>query len=157
MMRARPPHPFGLGIPHRRKAALYCALGVLFGSGILWLVFHYFLMRQGEFGPQPHPLEAWWLRLHGASAFLVLWFAGLLWGTHARPGLLQPRWRVSGVLILAALALLAVSGYLLYYAGDDTLRDVVRLVHWLTGLALAVPLLVHIVGIRRSKRQRQRS
>jgi len=32
----------------------------------------------------------------------------------------------------------------------------VRLTHWLTGLALAVPLLIHVIGIRRSKRQRAR-
>jgi hypothetical protein len=157
MNRNRPAHPFGLGIPHRRKAALYTALGVLFGSGILWLIFHYFLMRAGAFGPEPHPLEAWWLRLHGASAFAALWFAGLLWGTHVRPGLLQPRWRASGIMILVVLAALAISGYLLYYASDDRLRDIVRLVHWLSGLALALPLLIHIIGIRRSKRQRLRS
>jgi len=153
----RPTHPFGLGLPHRRKSALYAALAVLFGSGMLWLVFHYFMLRQGEFGAEPHPLEAWWLRLHGAAAFVVLWFAGLLWGTHARPALLQPRWRVSGILILVVLAVLALSGYLLYYASDDTLRDGVRLVHWLAGFALLVPLLVHVIGIRRSKKQRKQA
>ena len=152
----RPTHPFGLGIPHRRKAALYGAFAALFGTGILWLVFHYFMVRQGEFGPQPHPLELWCLRLHGACAFLLLWFAGVLWGTHARPGLQQPRWRGSGVAILVLLGVLAVSGYLLYYATDDTLREIVRLLHWLAGLTLAIPLLIHVVGVRRSKRQRQR-
>lgn len=152
----RAAHPFGLGIPHRRKAALYAALAALFGTGILWLVFHYFMQAPGEFGPQPHALEAWWLRLHGACAFVLLWFAGLLWGTHARPALLQPRWRISGISILALLALLAATGYLLYYAADDVLREIVRLTHWLTGLALAVPLLIHVIGIRRSKRQRAR-
>ena len=152
----RPAHPFGLGIPHRRKAALYCALAALLGTGILWLIFHYFLQVRGEFGPQPHALEVWWLRLHGASAFVALWFAGLLWGTHAQPGLRQTRWRVSGIAILALLALLALSGYLLYYASDDALRDLVRLLHWLTGLGLAIPLLIHVLGIRRSKKQRTR-
>lgn len=149
----RPPHAFGLGIAHRRKIVLYLAFSVLFGSGILWLVFHYFLMRQGEFGLEPHPLEAWWLRLHGAAAFVMLAFGGLLWGTHARPALLQQRWRVSGIAIVALLAMLAGSGYLLYYASDDTLHNGARLVHWLLGLSLAVPLLVHVLGVRRGRRR----
>ena len=152
----RQPHPFGLGIPHRRKRVLYLAFAALFGTGILWLFFHYFLMRHGEFGPEPHPLEAWWLRLHGAAAFVILWFGGLLWGTHARPALMQARWRTSGIAIVALLVLLAASGYVLYYAADDGLHDGARLVHWLLGLGLAIPLLMHIVGVRMSRRQRSR-
>jgi len=148
-----PVHAFGLGIPHRRKAALYLAFAALFGSGILWLIFHYFLMRQGEFGLEPHPLEAWCLRLHGAAAFVMLGFGGLLWGTHARPALLQSRWRNSGIAIVAVLVALAASGYLLYYASDDALRDGARLVHWLLGLTLALPLLIHVIGVRRARRR----
>ena len=147
------PHAFGLGIPHRRKAVLYLAFAVLFSSGILWLLFHYFLMRQGEFGLEPHPLEAWWLRLHGAAAFVMLSFGGLLWGTHARPALMQPRWRASGIAIVVLLVLLAASGYLLYYAAGDAWRDGARLAHWLLGLTLALPLLVHVVGVRRGRRR----
>lgn len=36
-------------------------------SGGLWLLFHYFFVRQGDFGPVENPLTPWWLRLHGAS------------------------------------------------------------------------------------------
>lgn len=152
----RPAHAFGLGVPHRRKRVLYAVFASAFLTGILWLVFHYFLQRQGEFGAEPHPLEQWWLRLHGASAFAMLWFAGLLWGTHARPALAQPRWRASGIAIVTCIALLAASGYLLYYASDDGWRDAARLLHWVIGLALALPLLIHIVGVRRARRQRLR-
>jgi len=152
----RPAHPFGLGVPHRRKRALYAVFAATFATGILWLIFHYFMTRPGEFGPEPHPLEQWWLRLHGACAFAMLWFAGLVWGTHARPALLQPRWRSSGLTIVSVIALLAATGYLLYYAGDDAWRDAARLLHWIAGLALAVPLLIHVVGVRRSRRQRSR-
>src|SRR3954468_9696141 len=141
----RPAQPFGLGVPHRRKHALYAAFAAAFLTGILWLIFHYFLQRQGEFGAEPHPLEQWWLRLHGACAFAMLWFGGLVWGTHARPALAQTRWRSSGLTIVVLIALLAASGYLLYYASDDAWRDAARLLHWVLGLLLAVPLLIHIV------------
>jgi hypothetical protein len=150
--RSRQSPSIGLRIPRRRRMSLYVALAVLFGSGILWLVFHYFLMRRGEFGMEPHALEAWWLRLHGAAAFVILWFAGLLWGTHARPNLMRQRWRASGIVIVTLLALLAISGYLLYYAANDGLHDAARLVHWVLGLSLAVPLLIHIFGGQRRSR-----
>ena len=46
-------------------------------------------------------------------------------------------------------AVLIISGWLLYYAGDDELRRWSSVVHWGTGLALAVPLLVH--GLRAAR------
>ena len=51
-------------------------------SGALWLVFHDFLMRPGEFGLTAHPLEQWWLRAHGAFAFASLWLLGFLSVAH---------------------------------------------------------------------------
>jgi hypothetical protein len=142
------PHQAGLRLSPRRRRVLYAVVGGAWVSGILWLVFHYFLMRQGEFGGEPHPLEAWWLRLHGACAFAVLWVGGMLWAVHIRPALSRPGKRMSGLLLLGMLAILAATGYLLYYAVDDGLRDVVRWAHWLTGILLAVVLGVHVVRAR---------
>ena len=56
----------------------------------------------------------------------------------------------------AVFAVLAASGWLLYYASDDALRDAVRLVHWLVGLALIVPFLIHSLRARRSRMARER-
>ena len=142
-------------LSRRVRAAVYVVFGLAWGTGILWLVFHYFLMRQGEFGVEPHPLEAWWLRLHGAGAFAVLWLGGLLWGVHARPALVHKRWRSSGIGIFIVLGLLALSGYLLYYASNESLRDWVRLVHWVLGLSLSVPLLIHVLGARAWRRRQK--
>jgi hypothetical protein len=142
------PHQAGLRLSPRRRHALYAALGAALGTGILWLIFHYFLTRQGEFGSEPHPLEAWWLRLHGACAFAVLWLGGMLWSVHIRPALSRPGKRVSGLLLLACLMILAATGYLLYYAADEGVRDVVRWAHWLVGILLAVVLPIHIIRAR---------
>ena len=65
-------------------------------SGVGWLVFHYFMVRKGEFGPEADTLEPWWLKLHGAFAFLALWLCGLLWGLHVVNGWRQNRRRWSG-------------------------------------------------------------
>lgn len=156
-MKSGKAHAFGLGVPHRRRRWLYAAFALAFLSGVLWLVFHYFLQQPGEFGPQPHALEIWWLRLHGGAAFVMLWYAGIVWGTHARPALKHGAERKrSGLGVVALLALLGISGYLLYYLVDDDWRDVARVVHWSLGLALALALGVHLIGVRRARRRQAR-
>ncbi len=127
------------------RVAVYVILGSTLVTGILWLVFHYFFRRQGQFGVEPHPLEAWWLTLHGAGAFAALWLCGLLWGIHIRSSWRLPRRRSSGIVVSAFFAVLIASGYLLYYAAGDGVRSVVSVVHWTVGLALVVPLALHVL------------
>jgi heme A synthase len=147
----------GLRLSTRARRGVYCIFGAAWATGILWLLFHYFMMRQGEFGSEPHPLEAWWLRLHGLCAFVVLWLAGWLWSAHARPAMSRPMRRKSGIVIIAIFLVLAASGYLLYYASDDAVRDIVRFVHWTIGIALIVPILLHSMRRRRANSTRDLS
>ena len=136
-------------LSRRREVLVYAVFGLLWISGGGWLVFHYFLQQIGEFGALPNPLETWWLRLHGAAAFASLWLLGLLWPIHLVPGW-KSRRRPSGVVLSVFIAVLVLSGYLLYYAGGDRVHEVVALVHWLVGLALAAPLLLHGLRGRRA-------
>ncbi|MDE2494275.1 MAG: hypothetical protein KGL97_10295 [Alphaproteobacteria bacterium] len=114
-------------------------------SGILWLLFHYFMMRDTKFDPAPDPLEPWWLAIHAGFGFVAVWMMGLLWGVHIVGGWKMRRHRVSGSSLLASLVLLVVSGYLLYYLGGDQSRAIVNLTHWVIGLALPVPFLAHFL------------
>ncbi len=124
----------------RRRRALYViGIGVWLTGG-LWLIFHYFLVRQGEFGPVENPLEPWWLKLHGAFAFAALWIFGLLWGIHITKFWKHQRRRWSGGILAGIFSLLILSGYLLYYVGDDTARPLISVVHW--GIGLASPFLL---------------
>lgn len=142
-----------LRLPPNYRRLAYATLIAVWVTGILWLVLHYFLMRQGEFGSEPHPLEAWSLRLHGLAAFAALFLAGLLWGVHVRPGLLGPKRRNSGIALLVLLGWLAATGYLLYYASGDTARNLARLAHWSVGLAAALPFLLHSLRGRAERKQ----
>ena len=124
--------PIRLGAA-RRMMVYLIGVGV-WASGGVWLVFHYFLRRAGEFGPETHPLEPWWLRLHGAFAFAAIWLAGLLWASHIVNGWGARRRRWSGSLMLSLVALLTLTGWLLYYGGDDALRRYSSFLHWIVGL-----------------------
>jgi hypothetical protein len=135
-----------------QRMATYATAAAAWLSGVLWLLFHYFLQRQGEFGAEAHPLEHWWLRLHGLCAFALLWLGGLLWALHVRHGLRWPQRRRSGVVIMLAFCLLAATGYCLYYADEGALRDTAGTVHWMVGLLLALPIAVHALPTCRNRR-----
>jgi hypothetical protein len=122
-------------------------------SGALWLVFHDFLMRHGEFGLSAHPMEQWWLRAHGAFAFVSLWLLGFLSVAHVGGRWAWRRQRRSGLVLLGVYVWLVITGYLLYYAGGDEFRAAVSLGHWTVGLVALLFLLLHR-RIRRNSRAR---
>jgi hypothetical protein len=115
-------------------------------SGAVWLVFHHWLVEPGEFGPQASPWEPWWLKWHGAFGFAAIWLFGLLWGAHVTAAWPLSRRRFSGAVLTGLLAWLVVSGYLLYYVGDDAVRSVVSGLHWGLGLAAPGAYAVHRVA-----------
>jgi hypothetical protein len=139
-------------LPRRREIAVYSVLGALWLSGVAWLVLRYFLRPAGELGELPHPLEPWTMRVHGLVAFAALWLLGQLWIVH-----IVPSWRAhrrnSGILLSALMSVLLITGWLLYYATGDRVREIASLVHWTIGLALVVPLLLHSLR-HRSRRWR---
>jgi len=118
---------------------LYSVGAILVVSGVLWLWFHYFVRIEGEFGPQIHPLEPWWLRVHGiAAAAFMIGFGSVLPG-HVRRAWGMSRNRVTGTVFFAAMLTMTLTGYLLYYVGVQAVRDNMAIVHW--GVGLGFPLL----------------
>jgi hypothetical protein len=131
------------GLTRARRLALYTVgLGVWL-SGALWLLFHYFLERPGPFGVSPHPLEPWWLWLHGACAFATIWTFGWLWSAHIRKGWGIGRKRPSGGLLVAILVGLTLTGHLLYYLSQEQARTITSFLHWSAGLACPIPFALH--------------
>lgn len=129
-----------------RRWGLYLTGTGVWLTGGLWLVYHYFLVTQGEFGPTANPLEAWWLKLHGAFSFAAVWMLGLLWGIHVTKLWPHKRRRWSGGILTGVFAFFIVSGYLLYYVGDDRVRPVISALHWGIGLAGPVLFVWHRLG-----------
>ncbi len=134
----------------RVRLLVNLAGGGLWLTGAAWLWLHYFVVTPGEFGPEHSPLEPWGLKAHGAFAFLALWTGGFLWARHVGAAWASGRRRWSGSVLLGALLLLILTGYLLYYVGDDHARELVSVVHW--GLGLSGPALYLAHRLRRSLR-----
>ena len=50
------------------------------------------------------------------------------------------------------MLLLTVTGYLLYYAGDENTRPVISAAHWILGLAVPALLAWHVISGRTQTR-----
>ncbi|HQS99533.1 MAG TPA: hypothetical protein PLE48_05775 [Thiobacillus sp.] len=133
---------------HRHKRLAYATFSLLWVSGALWLAFHYFLGVEGDFGPEPNPLEKWWLRLHGLAAMLALVALGSLLTNHVRLAWQRNKNRRSGLPMLALTAWLAATGYALYYFSSDANAAWLPLLHWTVGLAVPLALTLHILAGR---------
>ena len=133
--------PIRLGRWHER--AVYLSIALLVISGVLWLVFHHFLRVRGEFGSSPHPLEYWWLRLHGAAAMLSLIVIGSMLPVHVRRAWELRKNIATGLAASGVLAVLVLTGYALYYFAGGSSRAFISATHWIIGLALPIVIAWH--------------
>lgn len=139
-----------LGTHHRRLT--YAGLILLWASGCLWLGFHYFVSSSGELGLGPHPLQIWWLKLHGLAAMGSLIIFGSLMPGHIRKAWQHRNNRGSGGTMVATMIALTLTGYALYYVGGEELRPLISLTHWIWGLAMAPLIVLHILLGKRTRK-----
>ena len=138
------PVPLTLRFGKLHRQLLYWVMAMVWLSGVLWLGFHYFLRVAGEFGATPHPLEIWWLRLHGLTAFAILIALGSVLPVHVRRAWQLKKNRMTGLLMGLVLVWLSLTGYALYYFSSDANESWLPLLHWLVGLTLPLALVLHI-------------
>lgn len=122
----------------RHQAYIYGVGTVLILSGALWLLFHYFVRIEGEFGPTLHPLEPWFLSAHGISAAALLIGFGSVLPGHVKRAWRAARNRITGSIFFGVMLTLTVTGYLLYYVGIESVRSVLSIIHWVIGLLLPI-------------------
>ncbi len=146
--------PDGLRLSRRHRVWLHSTFTLLFLSGALWWILHRWFQVESDFGPQPHPAQRWLIPLHGAAAMLTLVVIGTLIPLHIKRGWQARLNRPNGILLIAFISLLSLSGYALYYSGNESLRSFASSAHTVLGLALPAMLLWHIVSGRRARRSR---
>ncbi len=117
--------------------------GTLWLTGVVWLLLHYFGQQRGDFGPETNPAEPWMLRLHGLSMNFALLGIGSLLVVHVWRGWNYRSQRVAGAALSSVVALLIITGYLLYYASDEWGRPWISIIHWVVGIASAAVFFWH--------------
>lgn len=131
-------------ISSRRRKTIYgIGIGVWL-TGVLWLIFHYFIKSTDEFGfENTSPLEQVWLTVHAAFSFLAIWMFGVLWINHIKVGWLAKMHRPTGGALFGMIVFLILTGFGLYYLGNANIRSWTSLAHWIAGLAALLFFAVH--------------
>ena len=129
------------------RRGLHGAIALLFASGTAWLVVRYLVAPNRLLDD----LAAMTMRVHGAAAMAALVLTGGAVALHVPAAWRERRNRVSGLAFSAVLAVIVVTGYVLYYFGNETARAAASAGHWLLGLALPAAFACHIWLGRRNR------
>ena len=133
---------YGARLSRRISAALLATLAALWLTGALWLALHYIWARPDEFGVIRHPLESPTVLVHGVLALLALFLLGWFAGRHVGAAG-SGRRMASGWLLTLLLGVLVVAGCAQLFATNAAVQSALALLHWVLGLALLLPVLVH--------------
>jgi hypothetical protein len=117
--------------------SIYAVFGLLVGTGAVWMV------AQAQLG-EGNQASSLMLKVHGGAAMAALVVLGALI-THIGAGWRVRRNRVSGLTLLLAILFLVITGYGLYYAGDEELRSLISRWHAWIGLGLFALLPAHVL------------
>lgn len=146
--------PNGIKLSRLHQAVLYGTFAVLFLTGAAWFALNDGLAWLGYDGAG-HPLSPFLLAVHGAAAMAALLVLGSLIPQHVKRAWSERRNRFTGGLMFSTQVLLVVTGYALYYAGDEGMRGVADVLHLAIGLGFPLFLVWHVVvGRRRAAARR---
>jgi hypothetical protein len=119
-------------LPAAQRLLLYAALLLLLVTGVAWQALN------------PGPWAGLLMKIHGGIAMLALVLLGTLVMHHIPTGWASLKNRWSGVILIAGMTWLILSGYLLYYAGSDAVRLFASQSHLWIGVAASAVVAVHI-------------
>ena len=141
----------GLQLGRRHRRLLYAACLSLFISGTAWAWIQH-LDEAGKAGDTLVKLKQPLIAVHGFSAMTFVLLLGTLLVGHVRRAWHAHKNRKNGAFFLIAISLLTLSGYALYYIGDEHWRGWTSNLHLWLGVTAPALLILHIRQGRRSMR-----
>lgn len=141
-----------LKIPWRFRAWLFAFIILSWVTGVTFFILNQWVQIEGEFGPEKHPAQGTFLKIHGAAAFLMMISYGYLLATHIPTGYRSRRQRVLGLGLVGAQGFLILTAYGLYYAGGDDFHALLGYAHASVGFIFPFLLAAHLITGRVGKR-----
>jgi len=126
----------------------YIIFVLVFLTGVVWLYFDSFVTVESVIGSAKHPMQKWVLNSHGVFSIIFTFMFGLIYGVHIKRTWPMQKRRMSGLSLVSLLCVIIVTGFLLYYAGNETLRALSSYIHWVLGLSIPLVLVRHIRSSR---------
>src|SRR5262245_60414857 len=112
----------GLQLSRRHRLTFYACCLLLFVSGGAWAWANH-LDESARAGESLRLLKPWLLKIHGFSAMGFVLLLGTLLPGHVRRSWHAKKNRKNGAFFLVSVSLLTLSGYALYYLGDERWRN----------------------------------
>ena len=137
------------------RRSLYACVAALVVTGVWYAIPRYADLYFGRDWPALAP-PGLLMKTHGAFAIAFLLALGAIWQVHVRLRIRRADNRVPGLTLLAAVAFLVATGYLLYYAGSRELREWSSLAHTACGVALVGIVVWHARGAGKTAARRAR-
>jgi cyanate permease len=141
----------GLQLSHRHRWTLYAVSLALFLTGVAWMWVHW-LDDSGRAGKLLRDLKPSLMKGHGFAALGFVLLFGTLLPVHVRHSWHAHKNRRNGAFFLTVVTLLTLSGYALYYLGDERGRALTSAFHWWVGMATPALLCWHIRSGRNATR-----
>ncbi|NQZ59032.1 MAG: hypothetical protein HRT88_16390 [Lentisphaeraceae bacterium] len=145
----------GLRIPRTYKIAYFTLLLTSWVSGISFFILNTWIMVEGDFGPEKHPWQFTFLKVHGGAAFLMMISYGFILASHVPAAWKTRRMRLLGLTITISLSFLVFTAYLLYYIAGEKFRIWVSYSHSAIGFSLPFLIISHLIAVHRSRRKHQ--
>jgi cytochrome b561 len=139
------------------RRTLYFIFSLSWVSGTVFFVLSRFCMIEGDFGPQRHPWQFPMLSIHGASAFLMIFYFGFIMASHVPITWKLKKIRTIGIILVSAIVFQVLTAYLLYYMSDESYREWVANLHAIVGFTLPLILTTHILHALRLRRKQTAS
>jgi Na+/melibiose symporter-like transporter len=131
-------------MPSWQRSFVICGMMTCSITGLMYLLGHQFYFQRSILGA--HSI----LAAHGIAAILASLALGSVLPFHIKAGYKSRRQLWSGFSQLGFLAVLLISGALLYY-GPEEIRDGVIDTHWIVGLLFSVIFVWHSIFRLHSK------
>ena len=145
----------GLQLSRRHRWSLYAIGLALLITGVAWAWLHH-QEEAGNGAVSQREIQPWLMKAHGFAALGFVLLLGTLLPVHVRHSWHAHRNRANGIFFLSSVNILTLSGYTLYYLGDEKLRALCSNFHLWLGAALPLLLIWHIWLGRRASRSNPR-
>lgn len=133
-----------LKLGNSQRRLLYTATALLWITGVVWLILHYYFNTPLQFETRSSSLEPMMIKIHGLAAMLFLIMTGSLM-MHIRRGLALKLNLLSGVSMIGLCGILTLTAWMLYYCSADAWRSNASIVHSLLGTIFPAAIFFHIM------------
>lgn len=130
-------------MPLSLRLTIYFVFGGVWLTGCVWLALHLYFETPDEFGVARHPWEPTVLWTHGVLSIALAYVFGWIMARHGSEAWRQHKRRVSGGLLTGVVAVLSISGFLLFFVTSDALQLQSARVHELIGVLVTLFAVEH--------------